>query len=302
MKKAILLILTILFVLQIFCVLVWYAGCQKVLTDIIGRVGTLQITHTECEKRLAIEKAYGNKGITEAKALISLVQDAIENEVGRTFGITVTPKEIAAFSKHTDESTKAPEILAKIKEVFDDDTVAYERIYLAPKILNSKLRSWYSTDPNIHKAERTSIEKAYSLVHSGKSMEEATHECGLLFSTIEHERRDKLLPSALKRYFPDRKMGSPSDDPMIRVIESLSVGEMHQDIIENDHGYQILKLVKKEETKYTLVTITAQKRPFTKWFLEHAEKIPVKILDKELEKEVFSHYSNIWWVNKRCKK
>lgn len=302
MKKAFIRILGILFVLSVIFTIVWYPGCQEAPIDIIANVGSSQITHIDCANRFAIERIYGNNSISEAVVLISLVNDELEREVERMFGISVTPDEIAQMNTHVDRTTKAPEILAKVKEAFGDDKAAYERIYIAPKILNRKLRVWYSRNPNIHKVTKVSIEKAYSLVHSGKSMEEAAHVCGLLFSTIEHERRNKVMPSALKRYFPERDISSTSDNRMTSLIEDLSEGEICKDIVESDHGYQIIKLVKKGGARYTLEAITAKKRPFQKWFLEQAEKVPVRIFDKELEKEIASHYSNVWWVKKWCKK
>ena len=162
--------------------------------------------------------------------------------------------------------------------------------------MNPKLRDWYSRNAEIHKRERNAIEKAYSLVQSAKSLAEAAEACGLDYSTNEYHKGDGAMPASLEGYRP-RNSESPKGR-MAAIVENLSEGEIYKNIVEDDYGYQVIKLLQKNGTEYTLGAVTARKRPFRKWFLEEAGKVEVRILDRELENEVAAKYSNIWWVKK----
>ncbi len=80
--------------------------------------------------RIATEAAYGNTSVNPSQALISLINDALEQKVAA--------EEVSELSNHADTRSKAPEILAKIKAAFGSDVASYNRIYLAPKIVSSR--------------------------------------------------------------------------------------------------------------------------------------------------------------------
>lgn len=262
----------------------------------LATVGQTQIRSADVSYRMAIEKVYGNETATDVVVLVALVNDTIEGEVGRMCGVTTTGDELATLSRHADETSKSPEILAGVKRVFRDDRTSYERLYLGPKIINRKLRSWYSRNADIHEHKRALIEKAYSLARSGKSLEEAAQACGLAFSANEYRKTNREMPALLKEYFPQD--GEFPADPMISILEAMSEGEIYKNIVEDDYGYKVIRLVQKNGAQYKLETITAKKRPFGKWFQEQAAQVGIKILNAELEKKLASKYPNVWWVKK----
>jgi hypothetical protein len=198
------------------------------------------------------------------------------------------------LSRHADETSKAPEILAKVKEVFGEDREAYERLYLGPKIINRKLRNWYSRNAEIHKNQRTLIEKAYYLAQSGKSLEQSAKDCGLDFSTRDYGKGEGEMPALLKQYMPEDEQSAK--DPMTSILETMSEGEIYNNIVENDDSYKVIKLVEKNSSQYKVERISAGKRPFDKWFRERAQQTEVKILDAELKKKAASKYPNVWWL------
>ena len=266
--------------------------------EVLARVGDVPVSGTDVSYRKAIEKAYGNEAVTDAGALVALVNDALEHEVGAMYGVAATPNELAALSKHADETSKAPEILATVKRVFGDDQPAYERLFLAPKIIVRKLRIWYSRNTEIHQRERTLIEKAYSLTHSGRSLEQAAQACGLNFSSTKYGEGHREVPVLLKQYFPQD--GELSQDPMLGIVETISEGETYKNIVDDGYSYRVIKLVQKDGTQYRLEVITATKRPFGEWFQRQAAQVSVKILDAELDKRLASEYPNVSWVKKYC--
>jgi hypothetical protein len=288
-----------LFVLPLGCKAETESAVKPGLGKAACLVGQTPITAREIHNRKKVEEAYGNCGMSDETAIISLVNDALERETARMHNVVVTEQEISSFRKYVDENTKAPEILEKVKRVFGDDRTSYEQIYLAPKIINRKLRSWYSRNTEIHKRERAAIEKAYSLARSGKSLAEAAEARSLDYSTNEYHKGDKTMPASRKGHRP-RDSKSPKDG-IAAIVARLSEGEICKNIVEDDYGYQVVKLLQKNGTEYTLEAVAAKKRPFRKWFLEQAGQIDVRILDRELEKEVTAKYPNIWWVKECCK-
>jgi hypothetical protein len=261
---------------------------------LLVELGTTAITSADVSYKMAVETAYGNATIDETGALVSLINDVFELEVGKMFGIAATPEEIAAFCRHVDETTKAPEILVQVKRIFQDDQSAYERLYITPKIINRKLRAWYSRSEELHDHARNVIEKAYYLVHSGKTFEQAAQACSLVYSMIEHDVKSDTMPQLLQEYFPE---GSRSfNAPMQAIIESLSEGEIYKNIVEDDDSYKVIRLLQKDSTQYSVEAITTTKRPFMEWFQEQAAQIAIQVLDTELKEKIIEEYPHVWWI------
>lgn len=252
------------------------------VTKKVAFVGKTALTEKDVYYKIQIEKAYGNERTTREIALIALINDLIEHEIGAILGVTVTRNEIDSFKRHVDEQTKAPEILQKVKLTFGNDTSSYERIYLAPKIMNWKLHDFYSRSPEIHKKERSLIEQTYRLVVSGKGFQEAAEECGIDFSSITFgEKRTSL-----------------QTDPLIPILDALFPGEIYRNIVEDDDRYRIIRLVERNGQTYSVEAITINKQPFDTWFRGEAAKIEIEIMDLDLKNIIKAKYPGIWWMKK----
>jgi hypothetical protein len=276
---------------------IWTSGCASSANTssiALAQVGQQEISSIDISYMVAIEKAYGNEAVSDTAVLVGLINNSIESQVGRMCGVKVSADDLAALSRHADETSKAPEILAKIKEVFGEDRDAYERLYLGPKILNRKLRSWYSRNAEIHKNQRALIEKAYQLAQSGKSLELSAKDCGLDFSTGDYGKDAGEIPALLKQYMPNDS--ETASDPMMSILETMSEGEIYNNIVENDDGYKVIKLLGKKGSQYKVASISVRKQPFDKWFSKQAEQVKVKILDAVLRKKVVSKYPHVWWL------
>lgn len=265
---------------------------------IVAHVGETAITERDVGYRVNIAEAYGNEGMAPGTALVSLVNDAIEREVARANGVIVTSEELDSLSGHADRNTKAPEILARVKSAFGDDTSSYRRIYLSPRIINRKLRNFYSRDLEIHVSQRALIERAYGLVVAGKSFEDAASESGLEYSKFDIGGKAADTPPELKRYFPGDE---GSKDPLAEVLETLSPGEVYKNIVEDDNSYKVLRLKEKNGDVYSVEAIIARKKPFDGWFGQEAEKLSIRITDPELKESIASEYPNLWWVKSKSK-
>lgn len=264
--------------------------------DVVARVGASTIARADIKYKIQLEQAYGSPAIADETALVSVMQDAIEREVARSVGADTGAAEIAEFSRFADESSKAPEILQHIKGVFGENKAAYARLYLSPKIVNRKLRHYYSRSAQIHRVERARIEQALQLVNSGKSFEEAAKATGLTTLRQAFENKTIEPPDELKRY-QSESMALPSD-PLFAVLDKLALGAINPDIIEDDRGYRVIRLIAHDGAKYTIETIGVVKPPFEAWFKEQSQKLRIEIKDTALKRAVKMNYPSIDWVER----
>jgi LysM repeat protein len=252
----------------------------------VATVGGNEITATDVNYRIATEAAYGNTTVNRAMALISLVNDAIERKVAASVQADATAEEIAALSLHANTTTKAPAILAQIKNVFKSDVGSYNRVYLAPKVVNQKLREYCANSTELNAAEKSKIDAVQSLVQSGKTLEEAAADTALTVSDIEIPKTNEgsIIPNM------------PAD-PILVILEALEPGAIHPEIIEDMNGYRVVQLVEVLESSYKAQTITVNKKSYDEWFKGQAIQHRVQISDATLSEAIRTTYPNIWWVN-----
>lgn len=264
---------------------------NKQNNELIAIVGQTLITTKDIKYRLGIEKAYGKNNTDSIEALMMLINDAVEQEVARKVNMLPTPQEIAAMDKHATTTSKAPEILSNVKKVFGDDTKSYRRIYLVPKIVNIKLHGFFSKDQKIHRGARLSIEKAFQLVSKGMPLKQAAQETNLQYSIYEDE--PNKIPDQLARVIGKQ---TQEEDSLKRIINSLKVGEYYKEIIEDDYGYRIIRLIGRTGNKNKIEQIIARKAPYDDWFRLMARDIPISVNDESILKELKKRYSVVEWI------
>lgn len=263
---------------------------------VVATVSKTVIILRDISYRIKTEEAYGSARATVAVALVSLINDAIEREVALKHGVAVTQEEITSYRKYVDKNTKLPKILHKVKCVFGKDESSYEQIYLAPKILKRKLRYFFSRNHELQMSERTLIEKAHNLVASRKTFQETAEEMGVEYSSFEIGDEGVSIPPELQKYMPqDEKI---PQDPLVSILETLSIGEIYKNIVEDDYSYRAVRLKGRDGNKYSVEALTVKKNPFNVWFKDQAAYIQIEILDKQLQREIASKYPNVWWVKK----
>ena len=135
---------------------------------------------------------------------------------------------------------------------------------------------------------------------AGKRFQEAAQEWGMEFSAIHVEEKGTSLHPELHRYIP--RNSTPLKDPLIPLLENLIPGEIYRNIVEDDYGYRILKLVGRSGETYSVEIITINKRPYDEWFREAEAKIEIDIADPDLKNNIKTKYPAIWWVKKLLSK
>ena len=236
-------------------------------------VGEISINVADLHGRVGVFRAYGNK-IERDTALVALINEGIKQELAREVGIAPGQDELHAFALQVERNSKAPEMLAAVKTVFKDDMDAYQRIYLTPKVINSKLRGWFSRNAQLHQQQRDIVERAWVLVHTGYSFEAAAKETGAQFSAGEYGQISNRPPDAVNRRF-SKSLDSISE-PFHQILNATAPGEIAATIAEDDYSYHIIKLVdKKGDSYYETEEIGLAKASFDKWLKQQASHIPV---------------------------
>lgn len=241
-----------------------------------ARVGTLVLTEKDIQYKLDVERAYGNQTLTHDVALQVLVQNAVEQEVARTFGVLPTQKDIDSFRDYASSTSKAPEILLAVKNVFGLDSASYNRIYLLPKIVNTTLHSFFSSSKDINKTELAGIEKAYTEVISGGSFKDIAKKNSLQYTVSTTSSRITDATFNKELYFSIKNFPDPR---FLSVAKLLKPMEINKSIVEDSYAYSIVRLISVEKDAYIIEAIISKKRDYDAWYKKESGKIIVEFTD-----------------------
>jgi len=274
------------------------------IKTVVAKVGERPITREDIIHMMQIEKFYKSPELSEADALFIVMQDAIAHEVAHSVGIDVTPAETPAKSPFVDQFTpsgvedkKTQGTLPLQEQPFHVDHGSYAQLYVVPKIIDRKLRHYYSTSSYLHRNERERINQALQLVVSGKSFAEAATETGLMSERHELEDKGMGLPAAQVPKLPvDKHL--PKKDSIFDILNKLAPGEIHPNIIQDQYRYRVLRLISRNGQKYAIETIDAVKPQYEDWLKERTSTLQITISDDALKREVKRDYPDIDWVER----
>ncbi len=272
-------------VLIIVIISLWfYLKQSNVITSkVVAKVGSTSISEKDIAYEFGIQHAYSNQTITGEEALQVLVMEAKEYEVAKANNILPMNADIINFKDHADKTTKAPEMLKAIKDVFGSDTVSYDRIYILPKIVNPTLHTFFSNNKDLNKEALSLIGKAQEETSSGKDFESIAKKYGLQYATSTVSSVPQGLPPAMQKYFSAKDMPKSK---ILQIVEKLKVGETYKETIEDDYSYSIVRLISGEKGVYKIESIVSKKSDYDSWYKEQVEKIHVENLDeKKTEKD-----------------
>ena len=111
--------------------------------------------------RAAVERVYyehrlGNKGPFEealsAAAIEKMVRAETKKEAAlrRVYRVEIGDAEIAEELKRIEASTRAPEVLAEIKQALGNDAARFARAVARPIIVERELRTRFENDDQVH--------------------------------------------------------------------------------------------------------------------------------------------------------
>lgn len=271
------------------------------IKTVVAKVDERPITREDIIHMIQIEKFYKSPALSQADALYIVMQDAIAREVAHSVGIDVNPSEtpqnypfVDQYTPKLAEDKKAQGTLPPLEQPFHVDHQSYAELYVVPKIIDRKLRHYFSSSSYLHSKERELINQALQLANSGNSFADAANKTGLMTARHELENMD---PSSHTPDMPADKH-LPKKETIFDILDKLSPGEIYPNVLQDEDGYRVLRLISRNGRKYSFETIEAPKQQFENWLRERASKLNITISDDGLKREVKRDYSNIDWVER----
>ena len=102
----------------------------------VALVGERTITAEDLAYRQAVVEVRSGKAFPAHLALLQLIEEALMVEVGRAYGVEVSPAMLAEEAKRVQQTSRDPQTLEHIQAVFDGDESAYRRLVLEPILAN----------------------------------------------------------------------------------------------------------------------------------------------------------------------
>jgi hypothetical protein len=263
-------------------------------------VGEVSITEREVLQRVAVLGARGAEG-GEVRALVELLGEALESEVARGRGVAPTTAEIAALDVHASLTSRDPDLLAAMREVFRDDPEGFARQVLAPRITTLKLHASYARGDEEHADARRRIEEAYTRIRRGERPSAVATSIGGESRRFTLGKRAEV-PGALAGADVDggAEPGT-SEDPLLALVRELPDGSLYPRIVEDDARFQVIRRIGGRGSEIEVESVVVAKRPYDAWYRERAAVVPLEILDPSLECEVCGTYGEAWWLDAPCR-
>ncbi len=269
------------------------AGEESGESEVV-QVGSVVISSGQIEHRTAVEQAYGAGTLPPHTITVALVNDALEREVARLLGLLPTDAEVRDFRRHVEQTTRAPEVLRAVREVFGSDSAAFVRSFLEPRLISTKLLQYQRFDTTAQRDARSRIERAYALVAGGRSFADAAADVeGVVAIDTLGRAPNSADPSS--RFDRSPSIGK---EGMERIAQELDPGELFNQVLETEYVYRIARLLRREGPLTLLETLTVPKEEYSLWLQRTAAAIPIRFLDREIGSAVQREHPDVPWIGR----
>lgn len=279
------------------------AAAMPYWKSVVAKVAEQEVTREDLLHLIQIEQAYGYP-LSESNALITAIKNAITHEVAHSVNVEITaaetPQHFPIVDQHTPGSgtpdSKLVDSLPADKQPFHVDHNSYAKLYVVPKMLERKLRNFYSTASDLHPAEQEHIEQALQLALSGKSFSETAKATGM--ATAQHELTEKEieLTVGLEQRLPANR--NLPKNALFATLNQLTPGKVLPSILEDESGFRVIRLIEHHDSTYNIETIEVAKPTFESWLKNRARSLSIVINDEKLKNTVKLEHPNIDWVSR----
>jgi len=262
----------------------------------IAKVGDTIITSRDVSLRARVSEIYYPESGMAYIALSQLIKGYLAEEVLKSMGYRIDDSVIDSESRRIDANTKAPDVLNRIKEVYGNNRKAYNktfvRIVYAERYLYNEV---FLKSTFIHKEERGRAEEFLRRVI--KNPERFSKIASDMQLTLKRFKisREKGVEIEEKLVKPSTPQGVEQAGFIIDKIKNVKSGSVYSEIIEWLEGYQIIRVLNKNDKEYTVESVSIQKRDFDEWFWSIAGDVPVIIHDDKLKDELLK---NVPWAQR----
>ena len=145
--------------------------------------------------RAAVERVYYNHRLGDKPAFEqALPREALEKLVRadqrkesalkKVYGIEITPAMLEAEVTRINSTTRAPEILAELKQALGNDAERFARTVAKPIVVERRLRERFENDDSLHAEQRRAAEKGRGELLAAK---QAGGDVDKLLSVLKHD-------------------------------------------------------------------------------------------------------------------
>ena len=270
-----------------------------------------------CADRAAIERVYyqhrlGTKPpFAEAlppATLEGLVRLDMTKEAAlqKTYGVTITPAQLAAEVQRINTTTHSPEMLAEIKTALGHDAEKFANTFAKPILVERELRQRFDNDDALHAATRHECEQARTELLTAKTGGETTAQ---LLARLQHSHSKAVtditwqlgprpeekpeVPAAdeleiKKRFGPDATSLSPAGadrdrkmyfDDLPAELQKVLHAQLRQAgdvsaVIETPAGFLLYLAKDKTAASLTVAALSLAKRSYEEWLAEPSKTKP----------------------------
>ena len=272
-------------VLPLFILL---SACNETPSEVVATVGGVEITLDDVLKRTALEATQGTDTLPQHTVVALLMNDAFAETIAADLGLIPSDEEVQRFGKQVEKKNNAPQLLQRVKEVFGEDTVSYNALFLRPKVIELKLQGYQRGDTAMQEEANKKIQSAYELVNDGKSFQEAAEDVGGLYLLDTFDITDESESST-----PEQK------HPLAALAEKhLQLGVVFHQVVQDAFAYRIVRLIDRNQKRSIVEMVAVAKESYADWFQRRAAKISMRISDQGLADSVKKHHGDIEWVEK----
>lgn len=255
-------IIFFLLFLIVLCCSIFY------LTRPLASVGDYKITKKDADYRDQII-FLNSPEEKRSMGLYQLIKSAINLQILKNNNIHIQESQIKAESQRIDINTKNPKQLKKIKDLFKDDVVGYEKNFVLPTLVDRMIYyDFFLKDENIHKI---SLQKAKDLILVAKKSNESffvvaeqkgyvvkkltvSLKNGLKWSSYNNSNRNQIISNHLNKISkninndkfinknqnnnnPQSLQGDPVYD---QVVKHLKLNDFNKNIEDAKKWYELV--------------------------------------------------------------
>ncbi len=264
-----------------------------------ARIGDQAITERDVDLRAQVSEIYYPGSGKRYVGLSQLIKGYLEREVLSSLGRRIDRNVLEAEAKRIDRSTKAPETLAKIKNVYGADRDAYLETFVACVYAERTIYGEvFLKSPAIHTKPLETIQAVLaSATQKPASFKSVALQQGLDYARLRISGTTGIIRLHEQQSGSERNAGQAEAARIIAILAGRSAGSIVPQVIEWQESYQVLRLVKWIGKDAVVESAAIAKRNYDEWFWELASRVPVRISDKRLQDELLREVS--WAKNLR---
>jgi hypothetical protein len=241
-------------------------------------VGSVPITVRDVLYEMSVDSCYGDTSVTKESAAAELVNKKLEQVVIKQ-AYKQEPPLIALQGKAAwmRKTTRDSARLACMELCFGNDTMGYFHIVVEPTLINPRLHTYFAVDTAIQHDPIETISLFWKLVKADpKKFDNIKSDT--VHIPKEEDAQDGFVETVLKKMKP---------------------GEIWPNVVEDETDYRIVKLLSESDKEYVCKILNIDKKPFSPWFQEYAQKhVPVVFNDPLLRISMTLKYPQLWWLPK----